>query len=196
LPLILYDVPSRTACGLGDETVARLAELPGCIGLKDATGDIARPLRLRAMLGPQFRLLSGDDATALAFLAHGGDGCISVVSNVAPGLCDAMYLAWQEARIARAQELAGMIARLAAVLFRESNPVPAKYALSLMGIMPEHVRLPLVELQAATKAEIERVLAQVGAHDPRFLIGEIAPQDLGTARSGERARSKPRLVVA
>ncbi len=78
LPLILYDVPSRTVCGLADDTIARLAELPQIIGLKDATGDVTRPLRLRSLLGPEFRLLSGDDATALAFLLHGGDGCISV----------------------------------------------------------------------------------------------------------------------
>ena len=93
LPLILYDVPSRTVCGLADDTIARLAELPQIIGLKDATGDVTRPLRLRSLLGPEFRLLSGDDATALAFLLQGGDGCISVTSNVAPGLCRAMYLA-------------------------------------------------------------------------------------------------------
>jgi 4-hydroxy-tetrahydrodipicolinate synthase len=85
LPIILYDVPSRTACGLADETVVRLAEMPQFIGLKDATGDMTRPARLRSLVGPDFRLLSGDDATALAFLAQGGDGCISVTSNVVPG---------------------------------------------------------------------------------------------------------------
>src|SRR5450756_590321 len=82
LPIILYDVPSRTACGLADETVARLAEIPQVIGLKDATGDVTRPPRLRSLVGPDFRLLTGDDATALAFLAQGGHGCISVTSNL------------------------------------------------------------------------------------------------------------------
>ncbi len=96
LPIILYDVPSRTACGLADETVARLAELPRVIGLKDATGDATRPARLRPLVGTDFRLLSGDDALALAYLAQGGDGCISVTSNVAPGLCRAMFLAWKQ----------------------------------------------------------------------------------------------------
>src|ERR1700730_838229 len=95
LPIILYDVPSRTVCGLADDTMARLAETPQITGLKDATGDVARPARLRSLVGADFRLLSGDDATALAFLANGGDGCISVTSNVAPGLCRAMYLAWK-----------------------------------------------------------------------------------------------------
>ena len=84
LPIILYDVPARTVCGLADETVARLAERPQFIGLKDATGDLARLQRLTALVGPQFRLLSGDDATAPAFLALGGHGCISVTSNIVP----------------------------------------------------------------------------------------------------------------
>ena len=96
LPVILYDVPSRTGCGLADETIARLAELPQIIGLKDATSDVTRPPRLRSLVGSEFRLLSGDDATALAFLAQGGNGCISVTSNVAPGLCRTMYLACKQ----------------------------------------------------------------------------------------------------
>ena len=101
LPIILYDVPARTVCGLADDTVARLAELPQFIGLKDATGDIARPLRLRSMVGSEFQLLSGDDATALAFLAQGGNGCISVTSNVAPGLCRALHAAWRREKSPR-----------------------------------------------------------------------------------------------
>ncbi|HEY1309429.1 MAG TPA: 4-hydroxy-tetrahydrodipicolinate synthase, partial [Pseudolabrys sp.] len=92
LPMILYDVPSRTGCGLADETIARLAELPTIIGLKDATGDVTRVSRLRSLLGGDFRLLSGDDATALSYIAEGGNGCISVTSNLAPGLCRTVYL--------------------------------------------------------------------------------------------------------
>src|SRR5674476_540226 len=99
LPIILYDVPSRTACGLADETVARLAKMPQIIGLKDATGDVTRPLRLRPLVGPDFRLLTGDDATAFAFFAQGGNGCISVTSNVAPGLCRNMFLACRQGQI-------------------------------------------------------------------------------------------------
>ena len=101
LPIILYDVPSRTVCGLADDTLARLAECPKFIGLKDATGDLARPFRLRSRLGPEFRLLSGDDATAAGFIGQGGNGCISVTSNVAPGLCRAMYLASKQGHSAR-----------------------------------------------------------------------------------------------
>ena len=96
LPIILYDVPSRTACALADDTVARLAEIQNIIGLKDATADISRPARLRQQVGAEFRLLSGDDATSLGFLAQGGNGCISVTSNIAPGLCRSMFLAHRQ----------------------------------------------------------------------------------------------------
>jgi 4-hydroxy-tetrahydrodipicolinate synthase len=128
LPIILYDVPSRTACGLADETVVRLAEMPQFIGLKDATGDVTRPARLRLLVGPNFRLLSGDDATAPAFLAQGGNGCISVTSNVVPGLCRSMFLACKQGQMVKAQRLGNPIAQLTYALFREPNPVPLKYA--------------------------------------------------------------------
>jgi 4-hydroxy-tetrahydrodipicolinate synthase len=177
LPIILYDVPSRTVCGLTDETIARLAEMPQIIGLKDATGDVTRPVRLRSLVRPGFRLLSGDDATASAFLANGGDGCISVTSNVAPGLCRAMYLAWKQGQIARAQRLAAVAAPLTAALMRESDPVPVKYALSLMNVVSPRVRLPLVELTSGTKAEIDGVLAQLAALYGDYLIGSVPPQE-------------------
>jgi 4-hydroxy-tetrahydrodipicolinate synthase len=173
LPIILYDVPARTVCGLSDETVARLAEMRQFIGLKDATGDVTRPLRLRALIGPDFRLLSGDDATALAFLAQGGDGCISVTSNVAPGLCRDMFLASKQGQLARAQRLATPIARLTAALFRESNPAPVKYTLSLFGLMSSRVRLPLVEPTQQTQNELATVIAQMCDGYAESLIGLI-----------------------
>jgi 4-hydroxy-tetrahydrodipicolinate synthase len=159
--LILYDVPSRTVAGLAGETVARLAELPQVIGLKDATGDVTRPARLRPLVGSEFRLLSGDDATAFAFIAQGGDGSISVTSNAVPGLCRAVFLHWRQGRIPRAQRLAMLLARLTAALSRETNPAPVKYALSLLGLMSAKVRLPLVEPTEHTKREIEAALASV-----------------------------------
>jgi 4-hydroxy-tetrahydrodipicolinate synthase len=195
LPVILYDVPSRTVCGLADDTVARLAELPRVIGLKDATGDLGRPLRLRALLGSEFRLLSGDDATALAFFAHGGDGCISMTSNVAPGLCRAMYAAWTEGEIARAQQLAAVLVRLTAALSRESHPVPVKYALSVMNLISPRVRLPLVELQSGTKADIEKVLVRIAMEYSGYMIGDVSGPDRYRVQSIEQARAKARFAI-
>ena len=195
LPVILYDVPSRTVCGLVDDTVARLAELPRVIGLKDATGDLGRPLRLRALLGSEFRLLSGDDATALAFFAHGGDGCISVTSNVAPGLCRAMYSAWIQGEITRAQQLAAVLVRLTAALSRESHPVPVKYALSVMNLISPRVRLPLVELQSGTKADIEKVLARIAMEYSGYMIGDVSRPDRYRVQSIEQARAKARFAI-
>lgn len=174
LPIVLYDVPSRTACGLADETVARLAETQQFVGLKDATGDVARPARLRPLVGPDFRLLSGDDATALAFFEKGGDGCISVTSNVAPGLCRKMYMAARRHQPVKALRLAQPLARLTAALFRESNPVPLKYALSLLGLMSPRVRLPLVEAAKENKAELVAVLAQLAGTHADDMVGTIA----------------------
>jgi 4-hydroxy-tetrahydrodipicolinate synthase len=196
LPVILYDIPSRAVCGLADDTVARLAELPRVIGLKDATGDLGRPLRLRALLGSEFRLLSGDDATALAFFAHGGDGCISVTSNVAPGLCRAMYSAWTQGENTRAQQLAAVLVRLTAALSRESHPVPVKYALSVMNLISPRVRLPLVELQSGTKADIEKVLARIAMEYSGYMIGDVSMPDRYRVQSMEQARAKARFAIA
>jgi 4-hydroxy-tetrahydrodipicolinate synthase len=173
LPIILYDVPSRTGCALADETVARLAELSHIIGLKDASGDIVRPARLRPMVGTDFRLLSGDDATALGFLANGGDGCISVTSNVAPALCRNMYLAWKQGQSVRALRLARVIGELTLALFLETNPAPVKYALSLFGLMSSQVRLPLVELSPHAKEEVFDILVRLCNGYAGSMIGNI-----------------------
>jgi 4-hydroxy-tetrahydrodipicolinate synthase len=195
LPIVLYDVPSRTVCGLADDTIARLAELPQCVGLKDATGDATRPLRLRALLGPEFRLLSGDDATALAFLAAGGDGCISGTSNVAPGLCREMYVAWRQGHLARTQRLAMMAAKLTAVLFKESNPAPLKYALGATNVMSPRVRLPLVEPSEATKAAIDAVLVEIRAASVDYIVGSPATLVDNGDRPANHERSKRKFVV-
>lgn len=173
LPIILYDVPSRVACSLADETVARLAEMPQFIGLKDATGDVTRPARLRALVGPDFRLLSGDDATALPFFAAGGNGCISVTSNIAPGLCRNMFLGYRQGRISTAQRLNDPIMRLTTALFRESNPAPLKFALNLFRLMAPTVRLPLVELTNDIQNEIKTVVAEVCDRYGEDMIGKF-----------------------
>ena len=183
LPVILYDVPSRTACALGDETIARLAELPQIIGVKDATGDVTRLSRLRPLVGPRFRLFSGDDATALAFLAEGGNGCISVTSNVAPGLCRAMYLACKQGHLSKAHQFATPVAQLTAALFRESNPAPVKYALNTFGLMSAKVRLPLVELAEQSRTTVSAVLARLCDVYPDYMIGTIRNAELRPLRT-------------
>jgi len=161
LPIMLYDVPSRTACGLTDATIARLAEVPRIFGLKDASEEPGRAARLRALIGTEFRLLSGDDATALGFIAQGGDGCISVASNIAPGLCRNIFLTLRQGQITRAQRLAQPASQLTAALFREPNPAPLKFALSLLGLMTSKVRLPLVEATEQTKKELSGILGRL-----------------------------------
>jgi 4-hydroxy-tetrahydrodipicolinate synthase len=183
LPIILYDVPSRTVCGLADETVARLAEMPQIIGLKDATGDVTRPARLRSLVGSDFRLLTGDDATALAFFAQGGNGCISVTSNVAPGLCRNMFLACRQGQIASAQRWAVPVAKLTTALFRETSPAPLKYALSLLGLMSPKVRLPLVEVTDQTKADVAAVMAQACEDYADYVIGKICRPEHDSRRA-------------
>lgn len=164
LPIILHDVPSRTMRELSDDTLRRLADSRHFIGLKDGTGDIARLLRLRPLLPAGFRLLSGDDATALAFVANGGDGCISIVSNVAPGLCQAVFSNCRQGRPQTARYLQSRLASLTAALTRES-PAALKYALCLLGFMSPATRLPIVELADAAKAEVAGAIAEIGDED-------------------------------
>jgi 4-hydroxy-tetrahydrodipicolinate synthase len=164
LPIILHDVPARTMRELADDTLLRLAESRRFIGLKDGAGDIVRLLRLRPQLPAGFRLLSGDDATALAFIANGGDGCVSLISNVAPGLCQAIFSNCRQERLQTARYLQNRLAPLAAALARES-PAALKYALCLLGFMSPATRLPLVELGEPAKAEVAGAIAEIGDED-------------------------------
>jgi len=164
LPIILHDIPSRTIRELADDTLARLAKSKQFIGLRDGSGDAARPLRLRSRLPASFRLLSGDDATALPFLAAGGDGCISMMSNVAPDLCRTIFLNCQHGRLHSARHLRSRLARLTAALARES-PAALKYALYLLGHMSPTTRLPLVELDDLAKAEVASAIAGIADED-------------------------------
>jgi 4-hydroxy-tetrahydrodipicolinate synthase len=164
LPVILHDVPSRTMRELSDDTLAELAESRPFIGLRDGTGDIPRAMRLRALLPPGFRLLSGDDATALAFIANGGDGCISTISNVAPELCQAIFSNCRQGRLQSARYLQNRLAPLTASLSRD-NPAALKYALCLLGFMSPGTRLPIVELPDAAKAEVAMAITEIGDED-------------------------------
>lgn len=161
LPIILHDVPSRTVRELSDDTLLRLAKSRQFIGLRDATGDITRPSRLRSAMRPEFRLLSGDDTTAPAFLVHGGDGCISMTSNVVPDLCQRLYETCKQGEMQAARSLAIKLSHLTASLLREPTPVPLKYAHSILGLMSPRVRLPLVELDDPAKSDVAMSLKAV-----------------------------------
>ena len=165
LPIILHDIPSRTIRELSDDTLVRLAESSQFIGLRDGTGDLARrPMRLRSRLPREFRLLSGDDATALAFVANGGDGCISLSSNVAPELCRITFENCRQGRLQSARYLQSRLAPLTASLAKDS-PAALKYALCLLGFMSPCTRLPIVQLDDAAKAEVASAIAAIGDGD-------------------------------
>jgi 4-hydroxy-tetrahydrodipicolinate synthase len=164
LPIILHDIPSRTIRELSDDTLARLAESRQFIGLRDATGDIARPMRLRPLLPSGFRLLSGDDATALAFMANGGDGSLSMISNVAPDLCRVIFSSCRQGRLQSARYLQSRLAPLTALLAKE-GPAALKYALCLLGLMSPNTRLPIVELDDLAKGEVASAIAAIGDED-------------------------------
>jgi 4-hydroxy-tetrahydrodipicolinate synthase len=165
LPIILHDIPARTIRELSDDTLAKLAQSRQFIGLRDGTGDLARPMRLRSRVPLGFRLLSGDDATALAFFANGGDGCVSAVSNVAPELCQAIFSSCRQGRLQSARYLQSKLARLNALLAGES-PAALKYGLCLLGLMRPDTRLPIVELADAAKVEIAGAIAEISEQDP------------------------------
>ena len=161
LPVILYDVPSRTACPMADVTIKRLADLPRVVGLKDATGDIPRVKQLRRRLGDRFILLSGDDASQAAFRLAGGDGCISVTANVAPALCAALQKACDRREVEAIARLEEILAPLHAAMFLEANPIPVKRALHRMGFMVDGLRLPLTPLGAAADVQLSEVLRTI-----------------------------------
>src|ERR1700680_4252698 len=161
LPIILHDIPARTLRELSDDTLAKLAESRQFIGLRDGTGDLARPMRLRSMVPLEFRLLSGDDATALAYFANGGDGCVSTVSNVAPELCQVIFSSCRQGRLQSARYLQSRLAPLTAAVTK-GGPAALKYALCLLGFMSPCTRLPIVELDEQAKSEGASAIAEIG----------------------------------
>jgi 4-hydroxy-tetrahydrodipicolinate synthase len=170
LPIILHDVPARIVRELADTTLLQLAESEQFVGLRDGSGDAARPLRLTALLPSRFRLLTSDDASALAYLANGGDGCISTVSNLTPNLCQEIFSALRCGQLQTAQDLQRQLMPLSASLSRD-HPAALKYALSLLGLMDPATRLPLVELDAPAKAAVAIAVAGVDAGQPVTVEG-------------------------
>lgn len=162
IPVILYNIPGRSIVDISVETMARLARHPNIIGVKDATANLLRPLQVRRAVEKRFNQLSGEDGTAVAFLAAGGDGCISVTANVAPALCANVQKAWQEGRTQDAIAIQDKLLPLHDTLFCESNPAPAKYAASLLGLAGETCRLPLAPLTEPSREKVRAALIDVG----------------------------------
>lgn len=158
IPVILYDNPGRSVVGLSNDTIWRLAELPRIVALKDASADLAKPAVLRKNLPADFKLYSGEDATAPAFLAEGGDGCISVTANVAPKLCAELQNAWKRQDLEAFSRLRNMMSPLHKALFVESNPVPVKCAVSLLGLCDPTPREPLLPAISQTETLLREVM--------------------------------------
>ena len=163
LPVLVYNVPGRTSVDIKDETLARLATLPNIVGIKDATGDLTRASVQRLICGPDWVMLSGDDPTALGYMAHGGHGCISVTANVAPGPCAAFFDAAMAGDWMAALTLQDKLVRLHKALFLDASPAPTKFALAHLGLCGPDVRLPIAPCADAVKADILAAMADAGA---------------------------------
>ena len=159
IPLIIYDIPGRSIVRLDDEVLAECAKHPQIAGIKDATAECGRPTHLHNIIGGDFCQLSGEDATVLPYLAAGGHGCISVVSNVAPALCAQLHEAWVAGNQEQAFRLHQKLMPLHRALFCEASPGPVKYAASLLGICAATTRLPLIEIAESSKQQVRDALA-------------------------------------
>jgi 4-hydroxy-tetrahydrodipicolinate synthase len=162
IPQILYNVPGRTACDMQPETVARLAELPNIVGIKEATGELDRVTRLRGLCGDEFSLFSGDDATGCEFMLLGGDGVISVTSNVAPRRMREMCIAALEGDRETAEAINAKLDPLHHKLFVESSPIPVKWAVAEMGLASRGIRLPLTWLGEAAQSQVRAAMQEAG----------------------------------
>jgi 4-hydroxy-tetrahydrodipicolinate synthase len=162
LPIVIYNIPGRSVVDMSVDTMARLFKLKNVVGVKDATANMARASQQRAALGHDFVQLSGEDATALGFMAHGGTGCISVSANVAPALCAEFQLACLSGNFKLALQLQDRLMPLHDALFVESNPAPVKYAAEKLGLCRSETRLPLAPLLPASRKKVDEALAAVG----------------------------------
>jgi 4-hydroxy-tetrahydrodipicolinate synthase len=162
IPIIIYNIPARSVIDMSVDTMARLFELKNVAGVKDATANVVRVSQQRGAMGPDFNQLSGEDASALGFMAHGGHGCISVTSNVAPRLCAEFQSACLRGDYAAALTLQDKLMPLHNNLFIETNPAPAKYALSLLGKCSDAVRLPMVPVNDKTRAVVREAMVHAG----------------------------------
>ena len=154
IPIVVYNIPPRAIVDILPETMARIAALPRVVGVKDATGDLTRPIREKLLIEGDFAFLSGEDGTAVSYNAAGGNGCISVSANVAPAMCSAMQIACTKGDYNTAAEIQERLMPLHLALFAEPSPAGVKFAVSLLGLCGEHCRLPIVELSNTSKSAI------------------------------------------
>lgn len=162
LPVIIYNIPGRSVIDMSVATMTRLFQLPNIAGVKDATANMARASQQRGAMGEKFNMLSGEDATCLGFMAHGGHGCISVTANIAPKLCAEFQNSCLAGDFSKARKIHDILMPLHDALFVESNPVPSKYAAWRLGFCQPEVRLPLAPLSEASRRVVDEALAKVG----------------------------------
>lgn len=161
IPIIVYNIPARVIVDILPETMARIAALPRVVGVKDATGDLTRPILERMLIEDEFSFLSGDDGTAVAYNVAGGNGCISVTANIAPALCSQMQAACKEGNFAAAARIQQRLMPLHMALFTEPSPAGVKYAASLLGLCDEYCRLPIVPLSDGAKSAIRDAMSRL-----------------------------------
>lgn len=162
LPVLVYNVPSRASVDIANETLARLAKLPNIIGIKDATGDLVRASMQRVLCGPDWVMLSGDDPTALGYMAHGGHGVISVTANVAPEACATFINACLQGQWETALYWQDRLVRLHKALFLDSSPSPTKFAMAHLGLCSPDVRLPIAPCSDAVKPAVLEAMREAG----------------------------------
>jgi 4-hydroxy-tetrahydrodipicolinate synthase len=162
IPVVVYNIPGRSVVDISVETMARIAKLPNIVGVKESTGDVSRITKHRLLIGEGFCQVSGEDYLALAQMAAGADGCISVTANVAPRQLSQMHLACQRGDYAAARAIHERLAPLHEALFVETSPAPVKYAASLLGKCVPDIRLPLVEPGEATRARVKAAMVHAG----------------------------------
>jgi 4-hydroxy-tetrahydrodipicolinate synthase len=162
IPIFVYNIPARAIVEISVETMMRLSRIANVIGVKDATANLARPSRERAACAKGWRQLSGEDATALGYMAHGGHGCISVTANIAPKLCSQFQEACMQGAYDRALQIQDQLMPLHDAMFVEPSPAPVKYGASVLGLCADEVRLPLIPASESARARVREAMAQAG----------------------------------
>ena len=162
LPILIYNIPGRSIVDMSVDTMARLAELPNIVGVKDATSDLARPMLTKLAIGPDFCQLSGEDATIVPFLAGGGVGCISVTANIAPGLCASLHKSWRDGDMTAVMEMQDRLIPLHMSMFCETSPGPVKYAAQLLGKCNADTRLPICAITENSKDVVKETMVGAG----------------------------------